>query len=447
MTGFKLTPRQEEAQAILSGPATHGMLLGGSRSGKTFLHVRNTILRALKARRSRHAILRYRFNHIKASIILDTFPKVMDLCFSGLEYGLNKTDWFVTLPNESEIWFGGLDDKERTEKILGQEYATIYFNECSQIPHNSQAIAITRLAQKAEIAPNEYLTPRAFYDMNPTDKIHWTYRMFIQKVDPETKKPLPDPEKYVSFQINPEDNLQNLSESYIDTLRSLSPRLQKRFLRGEFTDGTPNALFNDQLIETWRILNGDIPDLVRVIVAVDPSGSGDDAGSEADAIGVMVVGLGTDGNAYVLEDLTVKAGPATWGRVVVDAYFRHDADMIVGEGNYGGAMVAYVVRAAANARKARVAYKQVTATRGKVVRAEPVSALYEQGKVRHVGFFRDLEEELSGFTTNGFVGDRSPNRADALIWGITELFPAIVAPTKPGQHSSIIVLPTINHWR
>ena len=282
--------------------------------------------------------------------------------------------------------------------------------------------------------------------MNPTDKIHWTYRMFIQKVDPETKKPLPDPEKYVSFQINPEDNLQNLSESYIDTLRSLSPRLQKRFLRGEFTDGTPNALFNDQLIETWRILNGDIPDLVRVIVAVDPSGSGDDAGSEADAIGVMVVGLGTDGNAYVLEDLTVKAGPATWGRVVVDAYFRHDADMIVGEGNFGGAMVAYVVRAAANARKARVAYKQVTATRGKVVRAEPVSALYEQGKVRHVGFFRDLEEELSGFTTNGFVGDRSPNRADALIWGITELFPAIVAPTKPGQHSSIIVLPTINHW-
>ena len=446
MTGFKLTPRQEEAQAILSGPATHGMLFGGSRSGKTFLHVRNTILRALKARRSRHAILRYRFNHIKASIILDTFPKVMDLCFSGLEYNLNKTDWFVTLPNESEIWFGGLDDKERTEKILGQEYATIYFNECSQIPHNSQAIAITRLAQKAEIAPNEYLTPRAFYDMNPTDKIHWTYRMFIQKVDPETKKPLPDPEKYVSFQINPEDNLQNLSESYIDTLRSLSPRLQKRFLRGEFTDGTPNALFNDQLIETWRILNGDIPDLVRVIVAVDPSGSGDDAGSEADAIGVMVVGLGTDGNAYVLEDLTVKAGPATWGRVVVDAYFRHDADMIVGEGNFGGAMVAYVVRAAANARKARVAYKQVTATRGKVVRAEPVSALYEQGKVRHVGFFRDLEEELSGFTTNGFVGDRSPNRADALIWGITELFPAIVAPTKPGQHSSIIVLPTINHW-
>jgi PBSX family phage terminase large subunit len=447
MSEFKLTSRQEEAHAILASAATHGMLFGGSRSGKTFLHVRNTILRAMKARRSRHAILRYRFNHIKASIILDTFPKVMDLCFPGVEYTLNKTDWFVTLPNESEVWFGGLDDKERTEKILGQEYATIYFNECSQIPFNSQAIAITRLAQKAEIAPNEYLTPRAFYDMNPTDKIHWTYRTFIQKVDPETKKPLPDPEKYVSFQINPEDNLENLSSTYIDTLRSLSPRLQKRFLRGEFTDGTPNALFNDQLIETWRVLNGDIPDLVRVVVSVDPSGSGDDAGSESDAIGIMVTGLGTDGNAYVLEDLTVKAGPATWGRVVVDAYIRHEADICVGEGNYGGAMVSYVVRAAANARHARVAYKQVTATRGKVVRAEPVSALYEQGKVRHVGFLRELEEELSGFTTNGYTGDRSPNRADALIWGITELFPAIVSPLKPGQSSSIIILPTVNHWR
>jgi PBSX family phage terminase large subunit len=311
MSEFQLTERQEAAMAVLSGPATHGMLFGGSRSGKTFLLVRNIVLRALKAKRSRHAILRYRFNHIKASIILDTFPKVMEICFPGVEYTLSKTDWFITLPNGSEIWFGGLDDKERTEKILGQEYATIYFNECSQIPSGSRSIAITRLAQLAETTPGNYLVPRAFYDMNPTDKIHWAYKSFIQKVDPETKKELPDPENYVSFRINPEDNLKNLSSNYLDTLKSLSPRLQKRFLRGEFSDGTPNALFNDEIIETWRVVNGEIPDLVRVLVAVDPSGSGDDAGSEADAIGIVVTGLGTDGNAYVLEDLTVKAGPST----------------------------------------------------------------------------------------------------------------------------------------
>ena len=166
MVEFKLTEKQEEAQEVLAGNATHGMLFGGSRSGKTFLLVRNVVLRAMKAPRSRHCILRFRFNHIKASIILDTFPKVMEICFPGVTFNLSKTDWFVGLPNGSEIWFGGLDDKERTEKILGQEYSTIYFNECSQIPQNSHDIAMTRLAQLAETTPGKYLIPRAFYDMN-----------------------------------------------------------------------------------------------------------------------------------------------------------------------------------------------------------------------------------------------------------------------------------------
>lgn len=446
MSDFKLTERQEEAMGVLSGNATHGMLFGGSRSGKTFLIVRAVVMRALKARRSRHAMLRFRFNHIKSSIILDTFPKAMRLCFPEVEYSLSKTDWFATLPNESEIWFGGLDDKERTEKILGQEYATLYFNECSQIGYGAVAIAITRLAQLAEVSPGNYLIPRAFYDMNPTDKVHWTYKQFVQKVDPETKKPLPDPENYVSFKINPQDNRDNLNSQYLKTLESLSPRLQKRFLRGEFTDGTPNALFSDEKIETWRVLDGDIPDLVRVVVAIDPSGSGDDSGTEADAIGIVVAGLGTDGNAYVLEDLTVKAGPAVWGKVAVDAYLRHNADAVVGETNYGGAMVGHVIRTAASIRRARVNFRKVTATRGKVVRAEPISALYDSGQVRHVGFLRDLEDELSGFTTNGYVGDRSPNRADALIWAITELFPGIVAPTKSQIITSDLLVPSVNYW-
>lgn len=447
MSEFKLTSKQEAAQKVLSGSATHGMLFGGSRSGKTFLHVRNVALRALKAKSSRHAILRFRFNHIKTSIILDTFPKVMKLCFSGVEYQLNKTDWFATLPNGSEIWFGGLDDKERTEKILGQEYATLYLNECSQIPWGSVGIAITRLAQLAEVAPGQYLQPRMFYDMNPTDRLHWTYRLFIQKIDPETKKELPDPENYVSFQINPEDNQENLSANYLDTLRSLSPRLQKRFLKGEFADGTPNALFTQQSIEQWRMVDGILPDLVRIVVAVDPSGSGDDSATTADAVGIVVAGLGVDGNVYIIEDLTVNGGPSTWGKVVVDAYIRHEADVVVGEGNYGGGMVSYVVKSAAMNRNTRVNYKMVTATRGKVVRAEPVSALYHDGKVRHVGYLEELEEELSGFTTNGYTGDRSPNRADAMVWAVTELFPALLNPVKIIQPNSSIIMPSAHHWR
>lgn len=422
---FKLTKRQEEAQEILSGPATHGMLYGGSRSGKTFLHTRNVVLRALKAPESRHAILRFRFNHIKASVILDTFPKVMKTAFPGVDYHMDRTDWYATIQGGSQIWFGGLDDKERTEKILGQEYATIYLNEASQISKSARDMTVTRLAQlaKSEIG-GEHLRPRMFYDCNPTNKLHWTYKMFIQGQDPDTKKPLANLADYVYCQMNPNDNRENLSAGYLSTLEALSPRLQKRFLYGEYGDATPNALFTDECIDTWRVIDGVVPDMVRIVVGVDPSGSGDTDNADNDAIGICVVGLGVDGNAYLLEDLTVKAGPKIWGTVVVRAYDRHEADKVIGETNYGGAMVNFVIQT----QRPRTPFRAVTASRGKHVRAEPFSALYESGKVRHVGDFQELEEELTHFTTTGWIGSGSPNRADALIWCLAELFPGLVKP-------------------
>jgi phage terminase large subunit-like protein len=424
---LKLTAKQEQAQAIIAGPATHILLIGGSRSGKTFLLTRNVVFRALKAPRSRHAIFRFRFNACKSSVVQDTFPKVMELAFPGVKYELNKADLVVTFDNGSQIWFGGLDDKERAEKILGMEFVTIYLNECSQIPQSSRDIAVTRLAQHVmqEIEGREPtpLKPRMYYDENPPSKAHWSYKMFVQKVDPDSKVQLRNPGDYAWAKINPADNAENVTAGYLDTLTNLSARLRKRFLDGEFADATPNALFTDECIETWRHLGGPLPDYVRVVVAVDPSGSGDVDNADSDAIGIVVAALGVDGNAYVLEDCTVKAGPATWGRVAADAYERHAADCVVGEVNYGGAMVEHTIRTA----RARTPYKAVTATRGKAVRAEPLSALYEQGKIRHVGIFRELEDELVAFSTVGYMGSRSPNRADALIWALTELFPGIVA--------------------
>ena len=442
MSLFKLNPKQQEAQLILAGAATHIMLFGGSRSGKTFLLTRNMIMRALKAPKSRHAILRFRFNAVKASVVMDTFPKCMGAAFPGVKWELNKTDWFARFENGSEIWFGGLDDKERTEKILGMEFATIYLNESSQIPWGSVGIAITRLAQLAtqviEGRDDKPLKPRMYYDCNPPSKVHWSYMQFIEKRDPESKKPIARPDDYAFFQINPMDNAENLSAGYLETLQNLSPRLQKRFLKGEFADANPHALFHDETIDKWRVTDGITPDMVRVVVAVDPSGSGDSDNADNDAIGICVVGLGTDGNAYLLEDCTVKAGPATWGKVATDAYDRHDADIVVGEVNYGGAMVHHVIKTA----RPRTPYKQVTATRGKAVRAEPFSALYEQGKVRHVGEFRDMEDELVAFSTSGYMGESSPNRADALIWALTELFPGLVrAKKETGEPKTRIELP------
>lgn len=431
---FKLTPKQSDALKTIGSIALYIMLFGGSRSGKTFLAVRAIIIRALSAAGSRHAILRFRFNHVKASIVRDTFPKVMQLCFPDVTYHLDKTDWFVEFPNGSQVWFGGLDDKERTEKILGQEHATIYLNESSQIPYSSVLLAMTRLAQNVICqTTGKPLTLKMLFDCNPPSQAHWSYKLFIKKVDPESNKSLPNAEEYASLQMNPEDNRDNLPPSYIKMLENMPIRMRKRFYEGNFADTTENALWTIETIEKWR-QSDDLPDMQRIIVSVDPSGSGDEDNLDNDAIGIIVAGLGTDGNAYVLEDLTLKAGPAKWGRTAVSAFDRHKADMVVGETNYGGEMVKFVINAAWSAYikesegqyNGRIPYKKVTASRGKVVRAEPISSLTEQGKVRFAGDFPDLEDELYSFTTAGYLGERSPNRADAFIWAMSELFPGMV---------------------
>ncbi|MEK6346373.1 MAG: phage terminase large subunit [Burkholderia sp.] len=428
---FHLTARQQEALGVAGSGATHVMFFGGSRSGKTFLHCRNIMMRAVMAPGSRHLIARFRFNAAKTAIALDTFPKMAKLCFPDVELHLDKSDWYFTLPNGSEIWIAGLDDGKRLEKILGKEYATVYLNECSEISYSAQQLVRTRLAQRVYVqlegrAP--FLLPmRYYYDCNPPNKAHWTYKLFVSKLDPETGKLLTNPDDYVRIQMNPDSNAENLADGYLDGLRNMGARMRKRFYDGEFAEANPNALFVDSDVEKWRVLDGsELPDMQRIVIACDPSGADDKNNEGNDPIGIVAVALGTDGNAYLLEDATVLAGPATWGSIAVNLWDRLDGDVIVGETNFGGAMVGFVIRTQAQKLERRPLYKQVTASRGKVVRAEPFSALYEAGRVRHVGHFPELEEEMYGFATSGYTGPRSPNRADALFWALAELFPSLV---------------------
>lgn len=435
---FAPTERQREAiNGILASAATWLMLFGGGRSGKTFLIIRTIVLRALKAPGSRHLIVRFRFVHLRASIIADTFPRVMRICFPSVHYVLSKTEWNVKFEGGSEIWFGGLDEGERMEKLLGMEFATIYCNESSQISWAGVQLLLTRLAQLVmQVLPGRDPSPlklRFLFDCNPPSKAHWSFKVFKQKVDPETKLPLPDPDNYASFQMNPADNAENLSPEYLKTLDGLSERMKRRFVRGEFSDATPNALFDEAVIDKWRRSDGeDLPAFVRVVVSVDPSGASDDeANADNDEVGIVVDALGTDGRAYLLEDLTIKGGPSTWGKVAVQAYIRHQADCVVGETNFGGGMVKQTIQVAAAALQVRVPFKMVTASRGKMQRAEPFSALYEEGKVVHAGIFPKLEDELCAFSTGGYTGPRSPNRADAHVWGLAELFPAMTRRPPP----------------
>lgn len=348
---------------------------------------------------------------------------MMGLCFPAVPYRLDKTDWFAEFPNKAQIWFGGLDDKERTEKILGQEYATLFLNEISQLPLGSRNLALTRLAQLCTYERDGQTIPlrlKAYYDCNPPSKAHWGYQLFHESKDPESKKMLERAQDYAYLRLNPGDNSANLPKEYLQTLESLPQRMRKRFLLGEYAEIAPGALWSDELIDQHR--TDSHPDLVRVVVAVDPSGAGDDDNAGNDEIGVIVAGLGIDGRGYVLEDLTLKAGPKTWGGVVVSAFDRHLADRVVAETNFGGEMVKFVVQTA----KPGVPFKKLTASRGKAVRAEPISSLSEQGKIRFVGAFPELEDELCAMTTSGYKGENSPNRADAFVWAMSELFPGLV---------------------
>lgn len=432
----KLTDRQNEGNKLLGSVARHILLYGGSRSGKTWLLVRAVCIRAMKASNSSHVILRFRFNHIKSSIIAQTFPDVMAKCFPGIKYRLDKTDWYAEFQNGSKIWFGGLDDKERTEKILGQEHATIYLNECSQIGYDSRNKAMTRLAQKCPLdvqPPGQdpdnpvYLPLKAYYDCNPPTVGHWLYRLFIKLVEPKSGEALKRPEMYVNMHMNPIHNMANLPEEYLEELESLPVKDRLRFLEGKFLAQVDNALWTQDLIDRHRRKEEQVPFLARITVNIDPSGCEGPEDYRSDEIGITVTAKDHQKRGYLLEDASGRYSPKQWAIKAKQLYDKWGADVIIAERNYGGAMVEATIRSHWPAAPVKI----ITASRGKAQRAEPVSLLYGDplkpvaqqpiGKIFHVGYFPDLEEQMCNFSNSGYEGGKSPDRADSMIWGFTEL--------------------------
>lgn len=211
------------------------------------------------------------------------------------------------------------------------------------------------------------------------------------------------------------DNAAYLPPSQLEYLKSRygGTRLGRQELDAEMLDDVPGALWTRAMLDDCRVKEA--PALRRVVIGVDPSGTS--GGGEGDDIGIVAAGVGIDGRAYVLGDYSCNLSPEGWARRVGYACATHQADRIVAERNFGGAMVEAVIRTV----DTKLPVRLVTASRGKIVRAEPVAALYEQGRVSHVGAFPEMEDQLCGFTPSGYVGDNSPDRADALVWALTEL--------------------------
>jgi predicted phage terminase large subunit-like protein len=211
------------------------------------------------------------------------------------------------------------------------------------------------------------------------------------------------------------DNAPNLSAAALAQLRDRyqGTRLGRQELAGELLDDVPGALWTRDLIDAERIKEA--PDLARVVVAIDPAMT---SGEEADETGIVVAGKGVDGRGYVLSDATCRLSPDGWARRAVEAYDTYKADRIVAEVNNGGEMVEYTLRTVTG-RGSRIPYKKLHASRGKRVRAEPIAALYEQGRVSHVGAFPELEDQMCTFVPDEV--SFSPDRVDALVWALTEL--------------------------
>lgn len=421
-----LTPKQKHILPSLGRRGTkHTLIYGGSRSGKTFLICYGIATRALRADGSRHGIFRKHAVAVKQSIGRDTFPKVMQIAYPDAKFKWYEQDGVFEFGNGSEVWCAGLDDKERVDKVLGKEYATIYENEASEISYDAHTTLMTRLAQNVEATVGHPgpLPLRNYVDLNPTTQSHWTYRLFVQGVDPESKRPVPRGE-YSYFSINPLDNDQNLPPDYLESLKYLPESKRKRFFLGEYSGDADDALWTRSMIERfYAMTDQDLPQFERVVVAVDPATTSD-AGS--DETGIIVSGRDKDGIAYVLEDASGVMKPEEWAKRVVSLYHYYKADCIVAEKNQGGEMVESTIKAQAGSQYLPV--KLVHAARGKVTRAEPISALYARRRVRHIKEFSELEDQMCSFTS-GFDRSKagySPDRVDALVWALTELFPGLI---------------------
>ena len=220
-------------------------------------------------------------------------------------------------------------------------------------------------------------------------------------------------------------NAANLAPNFLEGIKARygGTRLGRQELEAELLSDVPGALWQLDWIDRDRVERA--PELKRIVVAVDPAVSTNEGSDET---GIVVAGIDANRHGYVIEDLSGRYAPHEWAAVAVNAYRRHKADRIIAEKNNGGDMVETTIRMVST----NVSFKAVHASRGKVTRAEPISALYEQKKVHHLGTLTQLEDQMCAFTSD-FDRSRSgysPDRVDALVWALSELLGEVHTPAR-----------------
>jgi predicted phage terminase large subunit-like protein len=350
--------------------------------------------------------------HSRIALVGETAADVRDVIIQG-ESGILETSppWDRPIYNASrrEVrWANGsvakLYSGEEPDQLRGPQHEIAWLDELAKFRYPDETWANLQLGLRLGKWPRVLVTT--------------------------TPRPIPIIRELLrASQTNPEtthvtrgstfDNARFLAPEFIEAIKAkyAGTRLGRQELHAELLDDLVGALWSRDMIENARLVQGaQLRDMDRVVVGVDPSGFDGETGDEQ---GIVVCGKekGKDGLYVVLDDYSVKMRPEGWGRRVIEAYRTHKADRIVAEANYGGAMVRSVIQSV----MPDVPVTMVTATRGKVLRSEPVASLYEQGRVKHAKPFPELEDQLCMLTTQGWQGTGSPDRADALVWALTEL--------------------------
>jgi phage terminase large subunit-like protein len=428
---FTPNPAQDKVNALAwQDPYVENLLAyGPSRSGKSANFVQLIAARALAFPGTKHAIFRLTMRSCRAHLFNGTFPEIMNMLYPGYldnkAVHVNRAESWVQFHNGSKIVFEGLDPNN-IDKVLGAQYATAWVNECNEVQDYEviQQLA-SRMADTAPMVdpstgkvvldPNGQMVmcrPLMLFDCNPDTKGDWDYLCFKAKQHPQSGKPFKDKKKWRSVFLPAHENADNLAKGYLDSLAERydgSPNMASRFLEGQWRDDNPNALFRKSMFRYRECPPLDF--FLRIVVAVDPSGGN---GNQGDHTGICVVGLGSDGLAYILEDASIKGTPEQWSKEVGVMYDKWNADLIVAEKNYGGTMVENTIRQ----YRRNLPVKLVNATRGKLLRAEPVAMAYHQGKVFHIDTFKELEAQMCDYKEGT---KKSPDRMDALVWGVTEV--------------------------
>jgi phage terminase large subunit-like protein len=374
------------------------IVTGGRGSGKSFAL---SMALSLSIRSPGRKILFTRYTMISArdSIIPEFLEKLDRL---GISNEVETSQARIIHRSGSEILFRGIKTSEgvQTAKLKSIQGVNAWvLDEAEELPDEDTFDKID-LSVRDTRKKNKIILC-----LNPVHKSHWIYNRFFNETRQDTC--------YIHTDYR--DNAPNLPPDYLERAedcRMSNERKYRHVWLGEWLEEAEGALWTWAMIQPNRVRPDDVPPMRRVVVAVDPAATSSDSSDET---GIVCVGLGTDGYYYVLSDLTMRGTPMAWAGMAVAEYRNRKADRIVAETNNGGEMVEATLRAI----DPSVSYLAVHASRGKMVRAEPVAALYERGMVRHVGQFRDLEAEL--LTYAGKDGQRSPNRMDALVWAMTSL--------------------------